>query len=202
MIISYKYNFIYFRPMKTGSSTIEFVLAPNLGSDDVIPGKRARKIPGGTVRTGLSAHAKAPEVRNMVTAEFWDRCYRFASERHPYEKAVSMAYYMLHKRQKEGREIGFEHVLERAVNFGLYRGFDNYSIDGTAVVHDFIRHENFDADLRRICDRFNIAIDRIPTIKTRHRQDQRPAREILSDRQKEIVFDTCREEFELLGYQS
>jgi hypothetical protein len=33
------------------------------------------------------------------------------------------------------------------------------------------------------------------------RADKRPAREILSDEQKDIIRMVCREEFELLGYE-
>jgi hypothetical protein len=42
----------------------------------------------------------------------------------------------------------------------------------------------------------------LPRKKASYKLDDRPAAEILSDEQKSIVRDTCREEFELLGYKS
>jgi len=38
-------------------------------------------------------------------------------------------------------------------------------------------------------------------MKTRTRADHRPAREILNDEQKQIIFERCEKEFEILGYE-
>ncbi|HEX3879681.1 MAG TPA: hypothetical protein VHW24_22010, partial [Bryobacteraceae bacterium] len=130
------------------------------------------------------------------------------SERHPYEKAVSLAFYRYGKREriaaKKGKMLSedFAVVLDETVRTRLYRSFNFYAIDGLVVVDDFIRHEALEADLQRVGKRLGIEIpQQLPRKKASYKLDERPAEEILSDEQKQVIFDTCREEFELLGYR-
>jgi len=198
MIISYKYNFIYFRPKKTGSSTIATVLRANLGNDDV-----DHKDPA-SGEGKEHAHTEAKEIRKMVSDDFWNRAFKFTSERHPYEKAVSLTYYRIGKRGKSFRAETrpFEEMLDRVVAGNGYCGFRYYSIDGEPVVDDFIRQESLLTDLKRIGDKLGLSIpDELPRRKGKFREDQRPAREILSSAQKDIIFEKCKPEFDLLGYE-
>ena len=41
----------------------------------------------------------------------------------------------------------------------------------------------------------------LPVMKAKTRVDRRPAREILTREQKDRVYENCREEFEILGYE-
>jgi hypothetical protein len=210
MIISFKHNYIYFRPKKTGSSTIETVLSADLGPDDIIPGRkgaaragRAGKPPESSAP--LATHTQAEKIQAMVPEEFWQRCYKFASERHPYEKAVSLAFYRMHKFEKWGVEEAdreFRRVLDEVVRGNSYSGLKYYSIEGAPVVDDFIRHESFEADLRRVAARVGVTVpEDLPRKKGSIRLDPRPAREILSDEQKRTIYHRCKQEFELLGYE-
>jgi len=211
MIISFKHNYIYFRPKKTGSSTIETVLGADLGPYDIMPGKKGATRAGLADTTAeasparLATHTKAEKIREMVPEEFWQRCYKFASERHPYEKAVSLAFYRMHKFEKWGVEEAereFRRLLDEVVRGNSYSGIKYYSIEGAPVVDDFIRHESFEADLRQVSARIGIAVPaELPRKKGSIRLDPRPAREILSDEQKETIYHRCKQEFELLGYE-
>ncbi|MBV8799185.1 MAG: hypothetical protein JO208_05180 [Alphaproteobacteria bacterium] len=215
MIISFSKNFIFIRTRKTASSTIETVLRKGLEPGDVFVragGLRHRKdrtpeqkgahspqaVP---VNEGenVAGHMGAADVRKLVPASFWNGCFRFTSERHPYEKAVSLAHYNFGK--VKNSEGDFSEFLEETVQRGNYRSFDQYAIDGEVVVSDFIRHETLVEDLRRIGERIGVAVPaELPRKRTGFRTDRRPAAEVLSDEQKQQVFRTCREEFELLGY--
>lgn len=204
MIVSYKHNYIYFRPKKTGSSTIAEVLRDSLGEGDI---SDSTSIPGDIEVDRRSLHLKAVEVQSIVTPEFWQRAYKFASERHPYEKAVSLAFFRLGKQQaRRGKDAEYSSrrlpsLLQRVVEGGEYKGFDYYSVDGKPVVDEFIRHETLEADLRRIAGRLDIPVpEHLPRTKASFRLDPRPAGDILSEAQKQIIGDVCREEFELLGY--
>lgn len=198
VIISFSRNFVYLRTRKTGSSTIEIVLQDSMGPEDVLGGQCQRDPFSDTY-----AHMTAAEIIPLVTPEFWSGAFIFSSERHPYEKAVSLAHYNFAKGEKKGRpkKLEFPDFLDRIVQGGSYRGFDHYALDGKVVAQDFIRFETLHADLKRIGERVGFDIPaELPKKKTSFRSDRRPAREILSERQREIVFETCREEFELLGY--
>jgi hypothetical protein len=198
MIISYKYNFIYFRPKKTGSSTIAAVLRANLGIDDVdhkdqVWGEEKER-----------AHTEASEIRDMVPRKFWKSAFKFTSERHPYEKAVSLTYYRMGKHGKSTRAetSSFEEMLDKVISGEGYCGYRYYSINGRPIVDDFIRQENLMADLKRIGEKLGLAIpDELPRRKGQFREDMRPAREILSAEQRDIIYEKCKPEFELLGYE-
>jgi len=209
VIISFKHNYIYFRPRKTGSSTIEYLLSRRLGPEDILAGGRVLEKSGMSeaavaLSVRLATHATARQVKDVVPEAFWERCYKFASERHPYEKAVSLAFYRMHKRERRGVEAQtreFARVLDQVVKGDIYVGFETYSLEGKPVADDFVRHETFDEDLRRIAKRLRLWLPRrLPRLKGNLRLDRRPAAEILSDEQKETIFRQCRQEFEFFGY--
>jgi hypothetical protein len=205
VIISYAHNFIYFRPKKTGSSTIVDVLRPSLGENDI---SRARSLGERETEVPRALHMKAAEVKAVVPSDFWDRAFKFASERHPYEKVVSLAFFRLGK-QQERRQKTHERslqrlpaMLDRVVSTDEYQGFEYYSIGGKPVADEFIRHETLEPDLRRVAARVGISVPaELPHNKGTFRLDPRPAREILSKEQRDTIFKKCLREFELLGYE-
>src|SRR3954451_1111005 len=209
MIVSFLHNYIYLRPKKTGSSTIEHVLSKDVGPEDIIAGKKAGRIPGiknvDNRFAQLDTHTKATNVKTLVPEQFWSQAYKISSARHPYEKAVSLAYYRWHKFEKwgvEDEEKQFSRILYQVVRSNAYHSFKYYSIDGEVIIDDFIRHESFEADLRRVAARIGIAVpDELPKKKQGLRLDPRPASEILSDQQKGFIVERCKAEFELLGYK-
>jgi hypothetical protein len=140
-------------------------------------------------------HISAAEIRAKLPPAFWTGAHKFTVERHPYEKAVSQAYF------NYAKDEAFEPYLDRFIRKGRYTSFELYSIDGEVVVSEFLRQETLEDDLRRMAARLNLPLaDEIPRNKSGSRADRRPAREILTDAQKEIVYGFCRKEFELLGY--
>lgn len=144
------------------------------------------------------AHMKAAEIKELVAPEFWSRAFKFTVERHPYEKAVSAAYFT-HKPRKHPV---FAEYLDIFIGEGSYASFDYYSIDGKLVVDDFLRQETLLADLKRIGAKLGFPVpDELRRMKTTTRKDTRPAREILSEAQRDMVFKHCRREFELLSFE-
>ncbi|HVU22102.1 MAG TPA: hypothetical protein VHE09_15335 [Rhizomicrobium sp.] len=234
MIASYSRNFIFIKTRKTAGTTIEMVLTPFCGDDDIVApiGKRDELIRGNgrpicrnfssdpaveervrasllrvgpnmlqddeTQRLDFFNHMDAALIKSRVSPEFWHRAFKFTAERHPYEKAVSFAYFW-HRPRKT--DIPFSQHLDRVVRTGAYPGFELYSIDGQVVFDDIIRFETLREDLNRIGKRLGIALPAdLPRSKHNRRKDHRPAREILSEAQKEIVYQRCRREFDLFGY--
>jgi hypothetical protein len=236
MIASYLHNFIFIKTKKTAGTTVEMVLAPACGPDDIITplaskeemlrgngeplcrnfsddpaleerlrgimkAKRAHvRRQAVEMRRGnrFYNHMPASEIRPMLAPEFWDRAVKITAERHPYEKAVSFAYFTFQPDQGS-----FEEHLDAIVRRRGYAGHPYYTIGEEVVANEFIRHETLRDDLRRVGAKLGIPIpDELVHTKARTRLDRRPAREILSDAQKEIVYATCRKEFELLGYET
>ena len=210
MIISLKYNYIYIRPRKTGSSTIAAVLQESIGPDDLIIREELRVLapivkPGVVIpeKEGLVTHIKISDIRDMIRDDIWERLYKFTSERHPYEKAVSYAYFKRRNRDRRYKsKRTFPKFLDRIIRGGMYASFPQYSIDGRSVADDYVRLESLETDLRRVTQRLGIPMPQeLPRKRATERDDNRPAREILSAEQRDIVFEHCRPEFELLGYE-
>ncbi|MBV8798621.1 MAG: hypothetical protein JOY77_09675 [Alphaproteobacteria bacterium] len=140
-------------------------------------------------------HGSAAGAREITGPAFWDSAFKFTIERHPYEKAVSLAWFERHGRP-------FEEVLEEVLKGDRYRNFDIYSAEGKPIVDFILRYEHLDEDLQRVEQALGglAILSRLPRANSRQRRDRRPAAEVLTDAQKRVVQDTCREEFELMGY--
>jgi hypothetical protein len=141
-------------------------------------------------------HASARRALKVLDREAWDSCFKFTIERHPYEKAVSMAWF----RKGDG---DFADVLENTVARGKYRNYDLYTVDGVVAVDFIIRYERLAEDIKTVEEKLGgIAIlDRFPISKGNYRGDRKPAAEHLSAAQKAKVQEVCAEEFELMGYE-
>jgi hypothetical protein len=141
-------------------------------------------------------HDRAEHILEATGKEFWRKAYKFTIERHPYEKAVSLAWFERGRRQK------FEDALDSVLRKNRYRNYDHYTLDGVVAVDFIIRYEHMNEDLQKVEERLGLPIvERLPRSNSRQRKDRSPAREVLTDSQKRIVQDTCREEFELMGYE-
>lgn len=144
----------------------------------------------------VQRHGSARRAKQLVGDGFWNSAFKFTIERHPYEKAVSLAWF-----GRKGRE--FSEALDEVVQGDVYRNFPLYTIDGRLAVDFVVRYEHMEEDLEKV----EHAIGglpvraRLPRANAKQRSDRRPAIEVLSDGQKAIVYDKCREEFELMGYE-
>jgi hypothetical protein len=226
MIVSYSRNFIFVKTKKTAGSTVEAVLAAACAEGDIIthedgykhPGseqgvdenalhrqrQEAKRARGGEKRANRNfagefySHMSAQEARAQLDPAFWEQAFKLTAERHPYEKAVSQAFY----RAFRDGSLYVDSHLDRVLHKGTYAGHPLWTIDGKVAVDAFLRQENLKSDLDQIGARLGIAIpETLPQLKARTRPDRRPAREILNAAQRRLVQETCRVEFEILGYE-
>ena len=226
MIVSYSRNFIFVKTKKTAGSTVEAVLAAALAEGDIVTQEDGYRHPGSDETwdekalqhqrhlaklarrdqrrsnrkraDGFYSHMSAAEARERLDLAFWDRAFKLTVERHPYEKAVSQAFY---RAFRDGRP-DIPRYLDRVLRKGSYAGHPLWMIDGKVAVDVFLRQETLKPDLDRVSERLGIVVpETLPRLKVRSRIDRRPAREILSTEQKRLVQETCRVEFEILGYE-
>jgi hypothetical protein len=146
------------------------------------------------------AHMTASEARDRIGEEVWNRSFKFTIERHPYEKAVSQAWF---RWSRTGAASGedFDSHFERAVRMSAFQNARFYCIDGRPVLDRVLRYERLEEELAEVAARFGLQIPRpLPLVKAGIRADRRPAREVLSDDQKAAIYKLCRFEFEFMGY--
>lgn len=144
-------------------------------------------------------HMAAVVMKERLDSAFWDRAFKFTIERHPYEKAISLA--SMHSKSEED----FAPALDGVVKAGRFRNFGAYSDkEGNLLVDYVIRYEALDEGVRHVEDVLGIQdiLSRMPRSKSRYRFDRRPAKEILNDEQKLKIQTVCKAEFDLLGYEA
>jgi hypothetical protein len=239
MIASFQHGFVFIKSKKTAGSTVEHVLAPRCGAQDVVtPAGFAEPVQAGgearnftadpevmaLYRTGLErgedpgferfleidarcreagdfyAHMTAEEARARLGPEVWARSFKFSIERHPYEKAVSQAWFSW-ARAGEG-EQDFDAFFDRVVRTGPYLNARFYCIDGRPALDRVIRYEKLDEELGEIASGLGLEIPRpLPRIKGGFRADPRLAREVLTQAQRQAIHERCRFEFDFMGYE-
>jgi hypothetical protein len=171
---------------------IEQELKEALISGDPHAYLRARK------KCEFYAHMPAAEIKQHLPVEFWDNACKITVERHPYEKAVSGAYF--HYRPR--KHPPFPEYLDTFINGGRYASFKLYTIAGIPVIDEFLRQETLQHDLNRVGAKLGFSVpEELARTKISSRKDTRPAQEILSEEQKLTIYEFCRPEFELLGYE-
>lgn len=147
-------------------------------------------------------HMPASAVAEKLPDRFWRDAFKFTMDRHPYEKAISLAHFGYEKFGKNRTGQNFDAFLDRVVKRGKYRNFDLYSEDGIPIVDTILKYEEIPDCFLPIRERTGIDISSIlPKTKHRFRKDRRPAKDVLSGLQKKMIQSICRQEFELSNYE-
>lgn len=219
------------KTFKTAGTSIELVLSPFCGQDDVIAPigfrhDRERRRATGVVprnfapvevvnayttalltkdrtlarlaaaayrQLGFSPHAQASKVSAWLP-DLWETAFKFSCERHPYEKALSLARFNF-----RGQGDFADH-LNHVLSMGLFAGYNQYVINGVQVVTEFVMYDSLQADFDRITDRLGLPRTQLPHAR-RSREDKTPARELLTLRQRLLIQEVCAIEFDLFGWQ-
>lgn len=231
MILSHAGKFIFVKTRKTSGTSMEISLSQVCGPDDIVTpisfedelvrldaGGRLPQNYGGLGearyrdmirnrklkrlrarrRGRFYNHMPAVEIRARVGPEVWDEYFTFSIERHPYEKVVSHVYF--HARDR--KDWDFDTELERVLKKGYYISYPIYSKGETPIVDFIVNFERMQEDLATLGDRlgFDVAAH-YPRTKHKFRSERKPARELLSDDVKELIYENCRVEFEALGFE-
>lgn len=146
----------------------------------------------------FGSHESARTVRSALP-ELWERAFKFAVERHPYEKCVSQAY----MRVSANPARTFQEILEQVIARETYRGYALYTDWRRKVIVDEV--VPFDSMWQRIGElgaSFGRTMPEVlPRAKGTSRTDRRPAREILTGAQRRRIARAAAFEFELMGFE-
>ena len=149
---------------------------------------------------GCTGHMKAAAVKALVPDGFWQQAFKFRSERHPYEKAVSMAFFS-YRGPRNDKAAFNQHLDEVVRNPGAYRSWNIYTIAGKPVVDAWVLHGSLERDFASVLDRLGLSIpNELPRARSKQRVDRTPATEILTTAHKTIVQEACASEFQLFDW--
>ena len=227
MIVSHEHKFIFLRTKKTAGTSIELALSELCGPNDIITpltgedearrgGRRGaqnwrlhswwkspRLLKSAWFKFsakdyGFYNHMKAMEMREHIDPAVWQSYFKFAFERNPWDRQVSL-YYHRYREEKDRPDFAtFIHKDKKAHinNFGVY------SIDGKLAVDFLGRFETLDQDLRFALDHVGLSsAEALPDAKTRFRAGSVPYRDHYDEETRNIVADWYAPEIKLLGYE-
>lgn len=174
MIVSHKYRFIYLRTEKTGSTSLENLLREVMSPDEdphaiySTPLSRSLPVPTGWLRKtwpqhfGLHYHSPASDVRKALGAEVFDSYFKFAVERNPWERQLSLYYHR--QGRKEGTDLNrFNADMQSALFTTLHhvklRNWQVYSIDNQVVADKVIRFETLQDDVTQVFQQIGLPHD-------------------------------------------
>jgi hypothetical protein len=143
-------------------------------------------------------HISAKAVRKYTGDGVWNDYYKFCIERNPWERFISM-YYWMHK--TEPRPSLTEFMNSEPPQWLKKFGFDIYTIDGQIAVDKICLYENLEEELEQVRLRLNIPEKlKLPQAKAQYRIDKRNYREILNDEQVREIGEMFQQEISLFGY--
>lgn len=144
-------------------------------------------------------HMPAVAIRSRLP-DFWNRAFKFTVERHPYQKVVSLAYFLL----RDVPEYTIDDVralLALIVPRGQYRNDQLYRIDGELAVDHVIQYDRLHPAMHDLAVRLGRTVpDFLPRAKSGYRRFNEPAEELLTPSQKREIQDICAWEFATFTY--
>jgi hypothetical protein len=210
MIVSFTNRFIFIKTRKTAGTSTEIVLsswceAPDFCSRISKNDEPLRAQYGGLAPIAryngrrINNHMPASAIAELVP-DFWPEAFKFAVERHPYEKIVSRAYWNIGKRGGDPAKE-FEAELETVLEPASFDDEQNYMIDGKIAVDEIIMFEDLWTRLEALGRSLGKSLPRpLPRAKGHHRINRLPAREILTNDQKAQIRQKAARQFDLFGF--
>lgn len=226
MIISHKHKFIFIKTRKTAGTSIEIALSGVCGKDDIVTpisksdeiirrnmgyeGPKNYSLPFNKysvkdfyrlIRYGKKLqffnHMSAREVRSYIEDTVWDNYYKFAFDRNPFDKVVSLYYYY----GGDKRYGSFSDFINSGDMTDL-RSFELYSIKGQVVVDDVFRYEEIPEALKVIESKVGINLsEMMPSKKTKGTyRKTKDYKSLIDDETKELIEVFFAREMRYLGY--
>ncbi len=147
-------------------------------------------------------HMSGSEVRELLP-DLWSRAYKFTVERHPYERAVSAAWWGAKRREARGEKVvSINSYIDRVIQSEHFRNYPLYIENGKLVVDEVILYPGMWERIADLGRTFGAPpIGSMPDAKASYRRDRRPAVDILSEDQKRKIVKACSIEFEMCEFE-
>ncbi len=214
MLLSIKHNFLFVHIAKTGGTSVRAALTRWRWSDPMyVPQFLCSKLSGLTghrIGAKFPRHAKVIAAKEMLPHELFDKLFKFAFVRNPWDLQVSSFHHIRRERPHLLQHIDdFEAFLRwkldpaRPYQFHVDTSIQlqtDYLVDlnGDTIV-DFVgRYENLQADFDSVCERIGIPRQTLP--RRREAKDRAAYREYYKDATHELVAQHFAKDIAAFGY--
>ena len=216
MLLSHRYNFLFVHIAKTGGTSVRAALDGLRWRDPLYylawPCHRLSHFTGHRTATKFPRHARIVAAKEMLPAPFFERLFKFAFVRNPWDMQVSSYHHLRRERPALlGAATDFESFLrykldpERPYQYHIDTSLQlqvDYLVDLYGAVQvDFIgRYERLDDDFREVCERIGVAHRTLPH---RRKATDRGAdyRAYYSDDTAQLLAAHFARDIEVLGYR-
>jgi hypothetical protein len=215
MIVSHKYRFIFLRTEKTAGTSLSVALENLLDENDLRTKMRrppwAKFSPvhyGALMRHfphyfGLHTHATASQVREVVGRKIFDSYYKFAIERNPWDRQVSL---YAHRQWKRGRPVDhfdrdMRSLIYRSAEYVRLNNWSVYAIGREIVADRVLRYERLAEEIGELVTTLGLP-GPVPMPRLRRYTTDRPHYSTYySDSTRDLVAKWYANEIEALGYE-
>lgn len=215
MIVSHRHKFIFLRTEKTAGSSLTQALRGLLSPDDLRGGEKRpawakySPIHHGALKLwfpdvfGLHVHATAAQARRVIGAKLFDSYYKFAIERNPWERQVSL---YTHREWKKGNEnTDFDRDMQsiwyRNTEYCKLNNWAIYAIGGEIVVDKMMRYETLDRDVAELYEKLGVtAPAQMPRLRA-YSPNRPHYSNYYSEATRDLVASWYAREIDALGYQ-
>ena len=181
---------------------MEIALARCCGKEDVISPNHFLSSHGLKPQNyeGFQVHNSAKKIKQKISPEIWNNYFKFAFERNPFDKMVSMYW---HRIDGDGFKGTFKDFCIDCKNnpdkFPF--GFRIYGIDNQIAV-DFVgKYETLNKDFQYICKKLNLPCEGdLPKLRDQSRKDRKHYSEYYDDECKRIVEEHFSKEISCFKY--
>lgn len=214
MIISHRHKFIYLRTEKTGSTALEAALLEAVEGQEDVKGYMttaiSRRLPrtfGGLKRHiphvfGLHVHASAKHIRSILGKQIFDSYFKFAVERNPWDRQVSLYNHRLAKRGQEdvsGFDAAMQSRTYSLMHHNKLKNWHVYSIGNEVVADQVLDYHRLQEDLPALAAKIGL-----PDLSLKRRNahgGQRPHYSTFySDHSRDLVGRWYSNEIEHFGF--
>ena len=230
MIVSHKNRFIFLKTRKTAGTSIEIALSKYCGAEDIItglsdseealrlglgyPGRQNTGIPlymyrkwdlwhrlnGGGPAHHFN-HTPAKLLRRRMVSNLFDEYYKFCVVRNPWDKAVSLYYWMKFGDEKGLPENQSFRDFLVSTSVDLITNSSIYLVDSEPVVDRFLRYENLDEELSDTLKSLGLDSTELPRAKAGTRKNKDHYSLIYDDESVALVAELCSWEIKSFGYE-
>ena len=226
MIVSHRHRFIFVRTRKTAGTSVEIALSKFCGPHDVItrdaddalrrelgyPGPQNdggiplreytfsewRRLLTRGERARFKNHTPSSRIRALVGESAWRSYYKFAIERNPWDKAISL--YFWRTRAANPRPPLLEFL--RSVGTPSLSNAHIYLIDGKLAVDRVIQYERLADQLEEVRAQLGLSEPlALPRAKATHRVARSHYSELIGPAERALIDAACAREIALFDYR-
>lgn len=214
MIISHKHRFIYLRTEKTGSTSLSNALEAIVGDEDERASMarpawaKYSPIHHGALKHnfpqwfGLHTHATARQVRQVIGKKIFDSYFKFAVERNPWDRQVSL--YFHREWKKKNKKTNFDQdmrsVIYRNTEYCKLNNWSIYAIGNKIVADRVLRYENLNNEIADLLNDLGIDMDLYMPRMRSYAPDRPHYSTFYSDWTRDLVAKWYAKEIGALGY--